>query len=69
LGEKVFAFVNKYKIDTNWRANFTKRVLGIQQIYHLVACTEDTDGYKHFDLIVYQLELAILQQSKTSSFY
>lgn len=63
---KYLRFVNKYKIKSNWDAISQSDVLDIQQnLSHLVAYTEDTDELaKRFDLIVFQLELAILQQSK-----
>ncbi len=63
---KHLRFVNKYKVKSNWDAISQSDVLDIQQnLSHLVAYTEDTDELaKRFDLIVYQLELAILQQSK-----
>lgn len=64
--KKHLRFVNKYKNIANWNAFSQSDVLEIQQnISHLVAYTEDTDELaKRFDLIVYQLELAILQQNK-----
>ena len=64
--KKHLRYVNKYKNIENWNALSQSDVLEIQQnISHLVAYTEDTDELaKRFDLIVYQLELAILQQSK-----
>jgi type I restriction enzyme R subunit len=63
---KHLRFVNYYKKKENWQALTQSDVLDIQQnISHLVAYTEDTDELaKRFDLIIYQLELAILQQSK-----
>jgi type I restriction enzyme R subunit len=64
--KKHLRYVNKYKNIENWNALSQSDVLDIQQnISHLVAYTEDTDELaKRFDLIIYQLELAILQQSK-----
>jgi type I restriction enzyme R subunit len=63
---KYLRYVNHYKNELNWQALSQSDVLDIQQnISHLVAYTEDTDELaKRFDLIIYQLELAILQQSK-----
>lgn len=63
---KHLRFVNKYKVKSNWDAISQSDVLDIQQnLSHLVAYTEDTEELaKRFDLIIYQLELAILQQSK-----
>lgn len=59
-------YVNKYKDIESWKSLSQSDVLDIQQnLSHLVPYTEDTDELaKRFDLIVYQLELAILQQSK-----
>lgn len=64
--KKHLRYVNKYKNIENWNALSQSDVLEIQQnLSHLVAYTKDTDELaKRFDLIVYQLELAILQQSK-----
>ena len=63
---KHLRYVNHYKNKKNWQALSQSDVLDIQQnLSHLVAYTEDTDELaKRFDLIVYQLELAILEQSK-----
>jgi type I restriction enzyme R subunit len=63
---KHLRYVNKYKTKSNWEAISQSDILDIQQnLSHLVAYTEDTDELaKRFDLIIYQLELAILQQSK-----
>ena len=63
---KHLRFVNKYKDKSNWEAITQNNVLEIQQnISHLVAYTEDTDELaKRFDLLVYNLELAILHQNK-----
>lgn len=64
--KKHLRYVNKYKNTANWNALSQSDVLEIQNnISHLVAYTEDTDELaKRFDLIVYQFEMAILQQSK-----
>ncbi|WP_322548910.1 DEAD/DEAH box helicase family protein [Flavobacterium psychraquaticum] len=63
---KHLRYVNKYKTKSSWEAISQSNILDIQQnLSHLVAYTEDTDELaKRFDLIIYQLELAILQQSK-----
>lgn len=63
---KHLRYVNHYKNEKNWQALSQSDVLDIQQnLSHLIAYTEDTDELaKRFDLIVYQLELAILEQSK-----
>lgn len=63
---KHLRYVNKYKTNSNWDALTPSDVLDIHQnLSHLVAYTEDKDELaKRFDLIIYQLELAILQQSK-----
>lgn len=63
---KQLRYVNKYKNKLSWEALTQSDVLDIQQnVSHLVAYTEDTDEMaKRFDLIIYQLELAILHQSK-----
>lgn len=68
---KHLRYVNKYKTESNWNALTQSDVLEIQQnLSHLAAYTEDTDELaKRFDLIIYQLELAILRQSKKQARY
>jgi type I restriction enzyme R subunit len=63
---KHLRYVNKYKLESSWQSLTQSDVLDIQNnISHLVAYTDDTDEMaKRFDFIIYQLELAILQQSK-----
>jgi type I restriction enzyme R subunit len=62
---KHLRYVNKYKNWSNWNALTHSDELDVRQnISHLVAYSEDTDELaKRFDLLIYQLELAIIHQS------
>ncbi|MFN4199528.1 MAG: type I restriction-modification enzyme R subunit C-terminal domain-containing protein, partial [Flavobacterium sp.] len=63
---KHLKYVKKYKVESNWEDFTQSDVLEIQQnLSHLVAYTDDKDELaKRFDLLIFQLELAIMQQSR-----
>lgn len=63
---KNWEFVKKYKNKENWLRLNNSAILEIQNyLSHLVSYTEDRDEMaKKFDLIIYQLELAILNGEK-----
>ncbi|MGV1003003.1 DEAD/DEAH box helicase family protein [Empedobacter falsenii] len=63
---KNWEFVKKYKNKENWLRLNNSAILEIQNhLSHLVSYSEDRDEMaKRFDLIIYQLELAILNGEK-----
>lgn len=64
--KKHLEFVIKYSKRENWNSLNQSDVLDIQtHLSHLVAYTEDKDEFaKQFDTLIYQLQLAVLKQSK-----
>lgn len=63
---KHLEYVIKYSQRKNWNSISQSDVLDIQtHISHLIAYTEDKDEFaKQFDRLIYQLQLAIIKQSK-----
>ncbi len=64
--KKYLEYVIKYSKREKWNSLNQSDVLDIHtHLSHLVAYTEDKDEYaKQFDKLIYQLQLAILKQSK-----
>lgn len=64
--KKHIEFVLKYSKRENWNSLNQSDVLDIQtHLSHLIAYTEDKDEFaKQFDRLIYQLQLALLKQSK-----
>ncbi|KQB43887.1 Type I restriction-modification system, restriction subunit R [Flavobacterium daejeonense] len=63
---KHLEYVLKYSKRENWNSLNQSNVLDIQtHLSHLIAYTEDKDEFaKQFDKLIYQLQLAVLKQSK-----
>lgn len=66
---KHWKFVQHYKIRENWDNLNNSKMLEIQQhLSHLISYTEDKDEMaKKFDLLIYRLQLAILNSSKSQT--
>jgi type I restriction enzyme R subunit len=64
--KKHMEFVLKYSKRENWNSLNQSDVLDIQtHLSHLIAYTEDKDEFaKQFDRLIYNLQLALLKQSK-----
>ncbi|TDE51434.1 DEAD/DEAH box helicase family protein [Flavobacterium sp. GT3P67] len=64
--KKHLEFVLKYSKRENWNSLNQSDILDIQtHLSHLIAYTEDKDEFaKQFDRLIYQLQLALLKQSK-----
>lgn len=64
--KKHLEFVIKYSKRENWNSLNQSDILDIQtHLSHLIAYTEDKDEFaKQFDKLIYQLQLALLKQSK-----
>lgn len=64
--KKHLEFVLKYSNRENWNSLNQSDILDIQtHLSHLIAYTEDKDEFaKQFDRLIYQLQLALLKQSK-----
>lgn len=65
--KKHIEFVIKYSKRENWNTISQSDVLDIQKhLSHLIAYNDDKDEFaKQFDKLIYQLQLAILKQSKS----